>query len=478
MLTVSKSSLAIPILIIVIGAGWLLSASAKELDTGLYWLWSIGLAVAGVAVMASRGVDKVSIVIGPFFLLAALLPPLWQGKDLSLDIELAGLVLANGVLMLLAKATAFPEPKRVEAGTSLRQRLHAVAVGISAAGLLVAGMGALAWLGNAMAMEGAADSTRFFGNIAVLGGMALAVVAALVVASLATRRPHGDSLTMLGEAPGVRARQLLIPILCAGLGAAWLIVGDIGTNSIIRLWSFALAGIGITAIFVAGVDKISVVLGPAYVLAGLVSVRRPIFESAGVPIIIVAIGILLLVAQAPAIREPGQPRVGRRRLNRVALGVAVAGLGVIGLGLLIRLGNAMMMEAGSQGVDLCGLVTVVAGILTAVIGCVVAVTGGSSGGKQVTMARSGRALPVWNSISAAAPFVGFVCGFAVGGATADRLRGEAIALGLGVWLAFAVLGLLAAAIAMVRDEKWWGLTLVAFLLNLALFAGLAATFWG
>jgi hypothetical protein len=67
------------------------------------------------------------------------------------------------------------------------------------------------------------------------------------------------------------------------------------------------------------------------------------------------------------------------------------------------------------------------------------------------------------------PFVGFLCGL-LGIYVHDYLNIgghpiEAIPWGIFPWIGFCVLGLVAAAIALVRSERLWGITLFGFLLN-------------
>jgi hypothetical protein len=109
MSTNSRAPLVIPILIIVVGVGWLLTA--QGFAPGVNWIWTLGLGVIGVLTFAvSKGVDKVSIVIGPFFLLASLLSVLRQTGQLSLDIEVPVLVISIGILLLVAQLQAVPKP--------------------------------------------------------------------------------------------------------------------------------------------------------------------------------------------------------------------------------------------------------------------------------------------------------------------------------------------------------------------------------
>jgi hypothetical protein len=104
-----KKTLFLPILVIAIGAGWLVSALgyAPNID----WLWTISLALAGIATLLVGGIDKVTVVVGPFFLAASGLSILRQTDRLSFQIELPVLVILVGLLLLVARSPAVPAPK-------------------------------------------------------------------------------------------------------------------------------------------------------------------------------------------------------------------------------------------------------------------------------------------------------------------------------------------------------------------------------
>jgi len=105
----SKAPLVIPILIIVVGVGWLLTVSG--FGPGINWVWTLGLGAIGILpFVASKGFEKDSVVIGPFFLLASLLSALRQTGQLSLDIEVPLLVISIGALLLVAQVPAIPNP--------------------------------------------------------------------------------------------------------------------------------------------------------------------------------------------------------------------------------------------------------------------------------------------------------------------------------------------------------------------------------
>src|SRR5262245_17766303 len=105
----NKAPLVVPILIIVVGVGWLLTA--KGFAPGVNWIWTLGLGVIGIVTFVlSKGLDKVSVVIGPFFLLASLLSVLRQTDQLSLETEVPILVISIGVLLLVAQLPSIPKP--------------------------------------------------------------------------------------------------------------------------------------------------------------------------------------------------------------------------------------------------------------------------------------------------------------------------------------------------------------------------------
>jgi hypothetical protein len=105
-----RAQVVIPVLIIAVGVGWLLTA--QGFAPGVNWIWILGLGVIGIMTFVlSKGFDKVSVVLGPFFLLASLLSVLRQTERLSLDIEMPVLVISVGVLLLVAQWSAIPEPR-------------------------------------------------------------------------------------------------------------------------------------------------------------------------------------------------------------------------------------------------------------------------------------------------------------------------------------------------------------------------------
>jgi hypothetical protein len=103
-----KRTLVIPIVIITVGIGWLLTALGFA--PGIDWIWTLGLAVCGIVTFAAGGWNKVTLVIGLFFVAASLLSVLRQTGRLTLNIEVPVLVILIGVLLLIARSPAIPMP--------------------------------------------------------------------------------------------------------------------------------------------------------------------------------------------------------------------------------------------------------------------------------------------------------------------------------------------------------------------------------
>jgi len=105
---IALGSIVVPVLIITIGVGSLLSAAGVAPDVD--WIWSLGLAVVGILALAS-GIDKVTAVVGPFLLFASVFSALRQTGRLSVNLEMPMLVIVFGVLMLIARIAPLPTPR-------------------------------------------------------------------------------------------------------------------------------------------------------------------------------------------------------------------------------------------------------------------------------------------------------------------------------------------------------------------------------
>ena len=104
----SKGIVALSVLLMVLGTGWLLSSLGYV--PPIAWLWVLLLATIGVMVFVVSGVDKVSVVLGPFFLAASGLSALRQTGRIPFNVELPVFVILSGVLLLIASRPAVPAP--------------------------------------------------------------------------------------------------------------------------------------------------------------------------------------------------------------------------------------------------------------------------------------------------------------------------------------------------------------------------------
>jgi hypothetical protein len=112
-------TLVIPILLITLGVGWLLTTLGivPEVD----WVWTLGVALVGILAFALSGFDKVTVVVGTFFLIASALSILRQTERIAINIEIPVLVITAGVLMLIAQLRVIPVPKWVLESEANRQ---------------------------------------------------------------------------------------------------------------------------------------------------------------------------------------------------------------------------------------------------------------------------------------------------------------------------------------------------------------------
>jgi hypothetical protein len=112
-------ALFIPILLIAFGVGWLLTTLG--IGAGVDWIWTLCVAAVGILTFVAGGLNKVTIVVGPFCLLAAGLSLLRQTGRLSVDVEVPILVILAGVLLLVARLPSIPMPSWMVAAARPKQ---------------------------------------------------------------------------------------------------------------------------------------------------------------------------------------------------------------------------------------------------------------------------------------------------------------------------------------------------------------------
>lgn len=107
-----KSSLWLPVVLIILGTGWLLTS--LNVLPAIDWIWTLGIASIGFLTFLVGGWDKFTAVVGPFFLIMSLLSVLRQVGRMELNVEVPVLVILGGVLMLIARHPKIPMPQWVK----------------------------------------------------------------------------------------------------------------------------------------------------------------------------------------------------------------------------------------------------------------------------------------------------------------------------------------------------------------------------
>ena len=96
-----RAVLVFPILLITIGAGWLLSV--RGVLPGVDWVWIMLLGVTGALVLVIGGLKRMSLFVGVFLMLCCSASLMRQTGRLDINTEVPGLTIAAGVLMLLVR---------------------------------------------------------------------------------------------------------------------------------------------------------------------------------------------------------------------------------------------------------------------------------------------------------------------------------------------------------------------------------------
>jgi hypothetical protein len=98
---------SLPVTLIVVGLGWLLWEFRLFPDVD--WIIGIGFIVGGIAVMVLDGVNKNSIVIGPFLIAIGIA---WLAHDqygIHWRFIIPVMLVLLGALMLAARSSRVPE---------------------------------------------------------------------------------------------------------------------------------------------------------------------------------------------------------------------------------------------------------------------------------------------------------------------------------------------------------------------------------
>ncbi len=108
----SKKSLAVPILIMAIGAAWLLNTIG--VIPGVDWIWTVGLGTLGVVILTFGGWNRASVVVGAFLVIASVFSVARQTGRMRLEFEVPSLVIVLGGLLLMAQLANLPMPEALK----------------------------------------------------------------------------------------------------------------------------------------------------------------------------------------------------------------------------------------------------------------------------------------------------------------------------------------------------------------------------
>ena len=100
---------ALPVVLIVLGIAWLLNS--LDWLPEIHWLWILGLAGSGIAILALDGITKSSVVAGPLLIMAGMLSFFRQYYGLGWRFIVPILLIAAGIFMLVARSPAIPESR-------------------------------------------------------------------------------------------------------------------------------------------------------------------------------------------------------------------------------------------------------------------------------------------------------------------------------------------------------------------------------
>jgi hypothetical protein len=101
-----RKRFVVPVLVILLGITWLLNV--LEIVPGIDWIWTIGLAAIGILSIILGKIDKLTIVVGPWFVAASICSLLRQTDKLEINREVPILTIILGCLLLLSAILKLP----------------------------------------------------------------------------------------------------------------------------------------------------------------------------------------------------------------------------------------------------------------------------------------------------------------------------------------------------------------------------------
>ncbi len=98
---------SIPVTLIVVGVGWLLWE--LRLFPDVDWIIAIGFIAGGIAVMAIDGINRNSVVVGPFLIAIGIAWLLHDRYWVSWRLIVPSMLALLGVLMLISRSPRIPD---------------------------------------------------------------------------------------------------------------------------------------------------------------------------------------------------------------------------------------------------------------------------------------------------------------------------------------------------------------------------------
>ena len=103
----SKPAIAISLLIMGLGIGWLLN-TMKVFGGQIDWIWVSGLGLSGILLLSLAKLDRFNFVVGTSLIICSILALLRQTKVIEINIEAPILFISVGLLLLLAHLFRLP----------------------------------------------------------------------------------------------------------------------------------------------------------------------------------------------------------------------------------------------------------------------------------------------------------------------------------------------------------------------------------
>lgn len=103
------------------------------------------------------------------------------------------------------------------------------------------------------------------------------------------------------------SKTLVFPLLLITIGFGWLLTTLGVAPGIDWVWTLSLAAVGLLAFFIAGCDKVTVIVGPFFFIASVLSVLRQTGRlriDVEIPVLVIVAGVLLLIARSSAVPIP------------------------------------------------------------------------------------------------------------------------------------------------------------------------------